>query len=120
MKKIFFSKSDQKGLIHPEKVMKITFIKVTPLVWAIESQNNESFIKVTPLIWAFEGQTPSHLIIKLPTIDIVLLLCFCYELNILNHFTKSYLYGLYDLYNLVDIYLIFLVLGLVQAAATEH
>ena len=42
--------------------MKITFIKVTPLIWAIESQNNESFIKVTPLIWAIEGQNNESLI----------------------------------------------------------
>ena len=42
--------------------MKITFIKVTPLIWDIESQNNESFIKVTPLIWAIEGQNYESLI----------------------------------------------------------
>ena len=46
--------------------MKITSIKVTPLIWAIESQNNESFIKVNPLIWAIQGQNNESFIIKLP------------------------------------------------------
>ena len=44
--------------------MKNKFINVTPLIWAIEGQNNESFIKVTPLIWAIEGQNNKSYKIK--------------------------------------------------------
>ena len=44
--------------------MKITFIKVTPLIWAIEGQNNESFnTKVSPLIWDIECQNNESLIL---------------------------------------------------------
>ena len=43
----------------------VTLINVTPLIWAIESQNNESFIKVAPLIWANEGENNESFIIKL-------------------------------------------------------
>ena len=49
-----------------KSIMKITFIKVIHLIWAIESQNNESFIKVTPLIWAIEDENKESFNIKLP------------------------------------------------------
>ena len=49
-------------------IMKITFIKVTPLIWAIQGQNNEAFLKVTPLIWAIEDPNSESFIKVTPLI----------------------------------------------------
>ena len=66
-----FPKSNQKCLIHQENIIiKITFIKANPLIWAIQGQNNESFIKLTPLIWVIENQNNKSFI-KVKTSELV-------------------------------------------------